>query len=253
MMQYPSSVGPLKPPTKFNTLKEIRAPLEWLFAYGNRRKLVNVPKGDGRILVLVPGYGADEMSMRPLKKFLQSINYDVYDWGHGRNRGHVEQDTALLAETVKNISVDHEGAEVTVIGWSLGGVLSREVARLYPELVGEVITMGTPLIGGPKYTVLANRYAKSNQLILDEYESEIHAINSLGIKQPLTVIYSKSDGIVGWRASVDKYNQQARNIEVSCSHLGMGVNAEVWQIVAETLAASQTKDTKDETGVNHEV
>lgn len=234
---YPSSTGPLKPPTKFSTLKEMRAPLEWLFAYGNRKKLKHVPKGDGRLLVLVPGYGADEWSMRPLKKFLKSINYQVFDWGHGRNRGHVEHDTGLLAETVQRISDHHNNQAVTLIGWSLGGILAREVARLQPHLVNQVITMGTPLIGGPKYTVLANKYAKSMDMDLDQYEAEIHAINSQGIKQPLTVIYSKSDGIVGWRATVDGYNPQAQNTEVSCSHLGMGVRAEVWQIIAETLAA----------------
>lgn len=235
---YPPSVGPLKPPTKFNTLKEIRAPLEWLLAYGNRRKLAHVPQGDGRILILVPGYGADEWSMRPLKKFLKSINYQVFDWGHGRNRGHVKHDTDLLIKTIKTISRNHNDQAVTTIGWSLGGVLSREAARLNPELVNEVITLGTPLIGGPKYTVVANKYAKSMAMDLDHYETEIHAINSQGIKQPVTVIYSKSDGVVGWRAAVDRYNDQARNIEVSCSHLGMGVNAEVWQIIAETLAVS---------------
>jgi len=63
---------------------------------------------------------------------------------------------------------------------------------------------------------MANKYAKSMEINLDYYEAEIHAINSQGINQPLTVIYSKSDGVVGWRASVDRYNEQARNIEVSC-------------------------------------
>ena len=238
---YPPATGHLKPPSKFSTFKEVRAPLEWLFAYNNRRKLADVPRGDGGVLVLVPGYGADEWSMRPLKKFLSSINYQVYDWGHGRNRGYVERDTALLADTIKNISENHDDQAVTAIGWSLGGVLSREVARLHPALIGEVITMGSPIIGGPKYTLLANRYAKSNQVNLDDYEAEIHAINSQGITQPITVIYSKSDGIVGWRASVDHYNKQAKNIEVACSHLGMGVNAEVWQIIAETLYDSSTE------------
>jgi len=235
---YPSSVGPLKPPTKFNTLKEIRAPLEWLFAYSNRTKLAHIPDGDGRLLVLVPGYGADEWSMRPLKKFLKSINYQVFDWGHGRNRGHVKQDTERLAETIQTIYKNHSDTKVTLIGWSLGGVLAREVARISPEWVKEVITMGTPLMGGPKYTVVAKKYAKTMAKDLDHYEAEIHEINSQGIKQPVTVIYSKSDGIVGWRAAVDRYNIQARNVEVKCSHLGMVVNAEVWQVIATTLADS---------------
>ena len=239
----PSSKEALKPPSKLNTLKEIRAPWEWLLAMRNHRKLRNVPQGDQRILLLVPGYGADEWSMRPLKKFLCAINYRVFDWGHGRNRGHVKQDTELLASTVAQIRSKHENQSITMIGWSLGGVLSREVARLHPESIREVITLGTPLVGGPKYTVLANRYAKSRDMDLDQYEAEIHDINSQGIQQPLTVIYSKTDGIVSWQASVDHYNDQARNIEVSCSHLGMGVDAEVWKVIAETLSQSSEPTT----------
>jgi len=215
---YPPATGPLQPPSKFSTLKEVRAPLEWLFAMGNRKKLHHVPLGDGRLVVLVPGYGADEWSMRPLKKFLSGINYRVFDWGHGRNRGHVDHDTGLLAKTVSQIVANHGGQAVTLIGWSLGGVLAREVARLHPASVAEVITMGTPLLGGPKYTVVANRYARSMAMDLDAYEAEIHAINEQGISQPVTVLFSKSDGVVGWRASVDTYNDQARNIEVHRSH-----------------------------------
>ena len=236
---YSSSVGPLKPPGRFNTLKEFRAPLEWLFSYQNKRKLAHVPHGQGQLVVLVPGFGADEWSMRPLKKFLTGLNYRVFDWGHGRNRGHVSQDTEKLAQTAAAISQAHEDEPVRLIGWSLGGVLSREVARLYPQLVAQVITMGTPLIGGPKYTVVANRYARSMKLDLDAYEAEIHAINQQGLTQPLTVIYSKSDGIVGWRAAVDSYNPHARNTEVHCSHMGMGVNAEVWDVIGHSLAAQQ--------------
>ncbi len=147
-------------------------------------------------------------------------------------------DIELLAATVKSISIKHNNQAVSLIGWSLGGVLSREVARLHPELISEIITMGTPLAGGPKYTVLAKKYAKSREMNLDAYEAEIDAINKQGIQQPVTVIYSKSDGIVGWQASIDRYNPQARNIEVRCSHLGMGVNLKVWKIIAKTLANS---------------
>ncbi|WP_223787980.1 alpha/beta fold hydrolase [Marinicella meishanensis] len=246
-IEYPTATGPLKPPSKFSTLKEARAPLEWLLAWGNRRKLQQVPPGDGRMVVLVPGYGADEWSMRPLKKFLQGLKYRVFDWGHGRNRGHVSQDTGLLADTVSRLVAQHSGQAVTLIGWSLGGVLAREVARLHPTWVDQIITMGTPLLGGPKYTVVAHKYARSMDMDLDAYEAEIHAINSQGISQPLTVIYSKSDGVVGWRASVDTYNEQAKNIEVSCSHLGMGVHAQVWQIIAESLATKRPDQAVNET------
>ncbi|MEO1553421.1 MAG: hypothetical protein AAFR82_05755, partial [Pseudomonadota bacterium] len=64
----------------------------------------------------------------------------------------------------------------------------------------------------------------------------VHARNCIGLSQPLTVIYSKSDGIVGWKAARDIYNDQARNIEVRSTHFALGANATVWKIIAETLA-----------------
>lgn len=82
----------------------------------------------------------------------------------------------------------------------------RELARLYAPLVKEVTIMGTPIVGGPKYTVVGQRYAKNHGLNLDEFEQKAHQRNAIGFEQPVTSIYSKSDGIVGWKASIDSYN-----------------------------------------------
>ena len=235
MVEYPNNVGNLNPPTKWNTLKEVRAPFEWLFGLCKFSNTSTFDKGDNRPLILIPGYGADKWAMRPMKKLLNSVGYKVYDWGHGRNKGHVKTDTDKLAETTQGIFEKYDNQQVTLIGWSLGGVLAREVARLNPEIVREVITLGTPLIGGPKYTVIANKYAKSMKMDLNNYEEEIHAINSQGLSQPITVIYSKSDGVVGWKASIDSYNDHAKNIEVKGSHLGLTVNSQVWKVIVNTL------------------
>ena len=102
-----------------------------------------------------------------------------------------------------------------------------------------MITLGTPIIGGPKYTVAAERFAADGKLDLDEFEKEVHARNSIGIRQPVTSIYSKLDGVVGWRASVDVYNAHARNIEVHSSHFGIGAHGKVWRLIADTLAAEE--------------
>ena len=81
-------------------------------------------------------------------------------------------------------------------------------------------------------------FAEQQGLDLDEFEKEVHQRNSIGIKQPVTSIYSKSDGVVGWRASVDVYNEQAQNIEVTSSHFGLGANGKVWRIIARQLAGA---------------
>ena len=186
--------------------------------------------------MLIPGYGTDETSMRPLGRYLEYLGYDVYDWAQGRNRGDVENDIRRVGQRAREIHDACGGQAVTLIGWSLGGVSAREAARLFEPYVREVITLGTPIIGGPKYTSVANRYAESAQMDLDAFEREVHERNSVGIKQPVASIYSKTDGIVGWRASIDTYNKQARNIRVNSSHFGLGANGKVWHLIANLLA-----------------
>ena len=227
------------PPSRLATLLEFRAPLDWATILLRAPQLLGAPRGDGRPVMLLPGYGTDEGSMRPLGLYLRFLGYDVYDWGLGQNRGDVDDYVVKVGERASEIQRELGGEALTLIGWSLGGVVARETARLFAGQVREVITLGTPIVGGPKYTVAAERFAKSANLDLDAFEEEVHARNSIGIRQPVTSIYSRLDGVVGWRASVDNYNRQANNIRVYSSHFGIGVNGRVWRLIADILAAGR--------------
>lgn len=222
-------------PSRLATFLELRAPLDWATIVLRAPALLRAPRGDGRPVMLLPGYGTDESSMRPLGRYLRYLGYDVYDWGQGRNKGDVDGYVQQMGKRVEEISAERDGDPVTLIGWSLGGVIARETARLFEPQVREVITLGTPIIGGPKYTAVGDRFAQSAGLDLDEFEHEVHSRNSIGITQPVTSIYSKLDGVVGWRASIDVYNEQARNIEVLSSHFGIGANGKVWRLIANIL------------------
>lgn len=223
-------------PSRLATLLEVRAPLDWATLVLQAPKLATAPRGDGRAVMLLPGYRADESSLRPLGRYLDYLGYETYDWGLGRNRGDVENDVVRVAMRCSEIRAARNDEPVTLIGWSLGGVVAREAARLHESEVREVITMGTPIVGGPKYTTVAARFAEIAELDLDEFEKEVHERNLMGIPQPVTSIYSKSDGVVDWRASVDTYNPQALNLEVRSSHFGMGGNASIWLLIAQILA-----------------
>lgn len=224
----PSAQGP----DPANRWAELGTPFELASLFWSGPQLLSAPRGDNRQIVLLPGYMGSPISMAPLASYLRFLGYRVRDWGLGTNRGGVDS----LAERLGTDLVQKAVAKpVTLIGWSLGGVVAREVARLYPEQVAEVITFGSPIIGGPKYTSMGQRFANRENLNLDAFEKEVHRRNSIGITQPLTVMYSKSDGIVGWQAAVDVYNEQARNVEVNGSHLGLGTNPGVWLEIAETL------------------
>lgn len=215
---------------------EARAPLDWATVLLRAPQLWLAPRGDGRTVMLIPGYRADESSLRPLGSYLRHLGYNVFDWSFGRNKGDVEGDIQRVGERCRQLFDSLDSVPVTLIGWSLGGVAAREAARLFAPYVRQVITMGTPIIGGPKYTAVAGRFARKAWLDLDRFEMEVHERNLIGIRQPVASIYSKTDGIVGWRASVDVYNPQARNIQVNSSHFGMGINAQVWKHIAGLLA-----------------
>lgn len=223
-------------PSSTLALLEVRAPLEGLSLVAAWPWLARMPRGDGRPVVLAPGYGAGDASMFALFRYLRWLGYDVHHWGLGRNNGKVEKYVAELTERVRHLHSEREGAAVTLIGWSLGGVIMREIARENPELVREVITLGTPIVGGPKYTRVAKLFAGLENIDLDHLERHIHLRNLRPIKCPLTCIYSKSDGVVAWAASVDSYNAQARNVNVPSSHLGLAFNPFVWRVIARTLA-----------------
>ena len=218
-------------------LKEVAAPFEWLSQMVAKPELHNFPMGDQRYIVLVPGFLTDQWSMRPLRQFLRRLNYVALDWDLGLNMGHVDDDIVRFGRQVGELAMV-TGEPVTLIGWSLGGTISREIARFFPECVKEVITLGTPVTGGPKYTSVGARIAKVRNIDLDVLEQEILQRNQVGFEQPVSVIYSKQDGVVSWKASIDVYNSQAKHFEVNCSHLGLGVHIDCWKAIASILAGS---------------
>ncbi len=223
----------LKPPPAFCKYLEVRAPLESLTLGPAAPWLLTMPRGNGRKVMLVPGFLASDLSTWPVRRYLDFLGYTSLPWSLGRNGGQPEKDARLLLKHIKGTLEQDE--TITLIGWSLGGVITREVARLAPETVREVITYGTPLEGGPKYTSTAELYAGRRGIDLNAFEEYIHSVNAKGIEQPLTVIYSKSDGIVGWRAALDRYNPQARHVRVPGSHIGLGTNPLVWRAIAKAL------------------
>jgi len=226
----------LSPPSRLAQLGELSLPLDLVRFGAQWPRLVTAPRGDGRPIYLIPGYGGSELSLRPLEAFLKRINYDVADWSLGRNTGSVDRDIERFTAVAEARFADNGEQPFTLIGWSLGGIIAREVARLSPHLVREVITMGTPIIGGPKYTSPGKRFARSASIRLDQFEREVHERNSIGFAQPLTVLYSNRDGIVGPDIARDIYNPHARNIRVDGGHMGLGFNPKVWRIIADTLA-----------------
>jgi pimeloyl-ACP methyl ester carboxylesterase len=196
--------------------------------------LARQPRGAGDPVLVLPGYAASDVSTALLRAYLRGLGHDARGWGLGRNHG----DVARLVPQVRALAarrVAATGRRVRFVGWSLGGVVAREVARDAPELVENVVTMGSPIVGGPRYTAAARAYTRSGA-DLDAIERAIAERERTPIRVPITAIYSKRDGIVAWQACIDASNPDVEHVEVSSTHTGLGVHAEVLAIVAGRLA-----------------
>jgi pimeloyl-ACP methyl ester carboxylesterase len=197
-------------------------------------ELAAQPRGSGETVLVLPGYGATDASTALLRAYLRYLGYRARGWGLGRNRGDVPallpRVAALVRETARAT-----GAPLRLVGWSLGGYLAREAAREHPEAVERVVTLGSPVAGGPKYTAMA-RLFRPLGVDLDAIEAAVAARESVPLRVPVTAIYSKADGIVGWRACVDARNRDVEHVEVRTTHLGLGFAPEVYRVVARRLA-----------------
>ena len=192
------------------------------------------PRGKGEPVIVLPGFSASNISTVPLRRYLTWLNYEVHGWELGRNTGNVRELLPQVADQVRRVYA-RSGSPVNIVGWSLGGVFAREVAREHPEIVRQVITMGSPVVGGAKYTSMGRLYEQRG-VDLDKMEASIAARESTPISVPVTSIFSKNDGVVGWKASIDQHNSQVEHLEVRTTHLGLGISPDVFKIIARKLA-----------------
>jgi pimeloyl-ACP methyl ester carboxylesterase len=229
------------PPLRFLGLEPLRAALE--FAGHHLMPARDFPPGDGHPVVVFPGLASDSHATAPLRRFCEKLGYEVHDWGRGFNVGPPGDFGLWLDDLAEEIAalVSANGKRASLIGWSLGGLYAREVAKLLPRRVQRVITIGTPLGSEPSQTHASLAY----RLLNGQAPPEDAALNAR-LRQapavPTTSIYSRSDGIVAWQACLqDDGPKSADNVEVSGSHCGMGWNPEVLAIVAERLARKRAE------------
>jgi pimeloyl-ACP methyl ester carboxylesterase len=214
-------------------LLEGRAPWEYAALLAATPWLRKLPQGDGHPVLVFPGLGANDVSTAPLRKLLDSLGYATERWGQGFNFGPRAGVLKACNEAVRALHARHQ-RPVSLIGWSLGGLYAREMAKELPELTRCVITLGTPFTGHPRGTNAWRFYEiVSGQSVHDEA-----VLKQLREPPPVptTSIYSRSDGIVSWRCSVNEPGPMVENIEVHASHVGMGLNPLALYAVADRLA-----------------
>ncbi len=238
-MAAANATGATPPAIAYAIAELPRALLEFASLLPAHVFLGKAPRGDGHPVITLPGYRSDDTAMLAMRRYLTRWGYDPYPWGLGTNLGvgyqRLDYEERLL-EKLERI-VRKRGEPATLIGWSQGGVIGREVAKQRPELVRQIITLGSPIADAPQATTLFRIFERTSE---EEISNEL--MSFLGeVSTPLSdvrciCIYSASDGVVSPEIAQDVVSPNVENIRVNSSHLGMTVNPAVLFVIADRLA-----------------
>ena len=194
--------------------------------------------GDGHPVILFPGLGSSGRALAPLRRRCRALGYNAFDWGRGYNTGPQGDFDAWLELLAADIGMLLQAfaQSATFIGWSLGGLYARELAKLMPRRVRQVITFGTPFNALADHTNVGwvFRLLSGTQL---QFNPALSARLRTPPPVPTTSIYSRTDGIVAWQTCLhDVAAAQVEDVEVEGSHTGMGWNRALLAVVADSLA-----------------
>lgn len=213
-------------------------PLRALLDYCAARVAVSPQRiGDGHPVVVYPGLGGGALATSHLRQYLKDSGFTVHDWEGGVNTGPdglFDDWLKPLQERVRELHA-REGRKASLIGWSLGGIYAREIAKRCPEAVRQVITLGTPfaaLAQGNHAGTVFKMFNRDRAHLPRDFQARIRECPPV----PTTSIYSKTDGIVSWRGCIEKRTATSESIEVDASHLGMVTHPQVLRVVADRLA-----------------
>jgi pimeloyl-ACP methyl ester carboxylesterase len=232
-------------PQPLLTLLEGRIALEFAGLVLALPWLKDAPAGDGHPVLLLPGFGASDTSMEPLRLFLKTRGYEVETWGFGRNLGFNRKFANGIEQKVRYMHHRSGGRKVSLVGWSLGGVFAYYAARIAPECVRTAIALGSPLRFDPDRPPPPGMRALYRAFAAP-FSPETHTARARSKAMrgpppvPSTCIYSESDALVGpEQATLDGDPADHENIRIPGSHLGLGLNPIVMWIVADRLAQTE--------------
>ncbi len=183
---------------------------------------------DGPPALVVPGFIANDRTTMELRRALAEGGWRVHPWGMGWNLGATEDIIDRLAKRIEEI---WDGRKILVVGWSLGGVFARELARAVPDKVEAVVTLGSPFSGDARW---------NNVWRLYEWVAG-HKVDNPPVERifdkppvPTLAIWSARDGIVAVRAAKGLADESDEAVELNCGHMAFGVSAKATrQVVRE--------------------
>ena len=195
-----------------------------------------LPQGDDHPVLVLPGFLASSRTTQPLRKYIAELGYRSHRWKLGFNTGYSESLHQAMRDRVLELQ-DRYGKKVSLIGWSLGGVYARELARELSSSVRQVITLGSPFRGHPSSSHAAKIFDFFSEVRYRDMPEDFLEKMAIAPSVPTTALYTRGDGIVAWQSTVeisDRYDVE--NIHVGGAHLGLGFNPRSLVAIADRLA-----------------
>lgn len=202
------------------------------FASGRRQTVPS--EGMGRPVMVLPGFLADDALTAILRTTLDKAGYRSFGWALGRNFGVREDIFERLDHRLDAIEAQISGP-VSLVGWSLGGLIAREYAKHAPQRIDRVITLGSPFSGDLRANHAWRLYEAINRHPVDRPPLAIN----LPEKPPVRTIalWSRRDGIVAPASSCGVAGEADQQVEVDCGHVGFVVADKALRAILAALRA----------------
>ena len=189
-------------------------------------------QGDGRPVLVLPGFLANDVATSRLRKSLNGAGFAAHGWGLGRNLG-VKRD--ILDRIDARIEALELEQPVTLVGWSLGGILAREYAKMAPHRVAKVITLGSPFSGGMRANNAWRLYewVAGHSVDAPPIEAEPH------VKPPVPTIalWSRRDGVVAPGSACGGQGESDRHLELACTHMAFVSDPAAIRTICQVILA----------------
>lgn len=190
----------------------------------HRRKLGIITSANPQTVMILPGFGTRPGRMRYLAEQLEAAGHVAKRWGQGRNWGPDPETFDQIEARMLDLHA-REGRRVVLIGWSLGGLFARELAKRQPHAVAKVITMGSPFSGSPR----ANNVWRAYQFITGHSVDAPPIDAELAAKPPVETValWSANDGVIAPRCAAGRAHERDRAVALRCTHMGFTYDPQV--------------------------
>lgn len=197
-----------------------------------RRAPQIAPADNPQNVLLLPGFLATPVTMAYLGRQMQRAGHNVAHWALGANLGATRERLSVIEQQLRELHQE-SGVRFTLVGWSLGGLFAREVAKLRPEAVRKVITLGSPFSGDPR----ANNAWRLYQFVAGHPVDAPPIDTDVSVKPPVETVafWSPRDGVIAPRSACGKPGERDRSIALRCTHMGFSYSPEAIEGILSEL------------------